>query len=96
MAPAEPITVAVYERTWRRMSTIEHGSEGDLRGSSRSRVDKLVPVLLFGKAGLAAAKMRDKSYLSIGSVSMGIAGSVVDASFFQNYLGMRSEYVAIR
>jgi L-fucose isomerase-like protein len=78
------------------MSTIEHLSEGDLRGSSRSRVNKLVPVLLFGKAGHAAAKMRAKSYLSIGLVSMGIAGSVVDASFFQNHLGMCNEYIAMR
>jgi L-fucose isomerase len=47
----------------------------------------------FAKAGLAVAEMRGKSYLSIGSVSMGIAGSVVDADFFQDYLGMRNEYV---
>ncbi len=36
--------------------------------------------------------MRGKSYLSIGSVSMGIAGSIVDADFFQSFLGMRNEY----
>ena len=29
----------------------------------------------------------------MGSVSMGIAGSIVDSDFFQNYLGMRNEYV---
>jgi len=52
--------------------------------------DKL---LLFAHAGLAVALMRGKSYLSIGSVSMGIAGSIVDENFFQNYLGMRNEYV---
>lgn len=50
-------------------------------------------LLQFAKAGLAAAEMRGKSYLSIGSVSMGIAGSEVDPEFFQNYLGMRNEYV---
>lgn len=50
-------------------------------------------LLAFAKAGLAVAEMRGKSYLSIGSVSMGIAGSVVDPDFFQNYLGMRNEYV---
>jgi L-fucose isomerase len=50
-------------------------------------------LLLFVKAGLAVAQIRGKSYLSIGSVSMGIAGSIVDPSFFQNYLGMRNEYV---
>ena len=37
--------------------------------------------------------MRGKSYLSIGSVSMGIAGSIVNPDFFQEYLGMRNEQV---
>ncbi len=50
-------------------------------------------LLSFAKAGLAAATMRGKSYLSIGSVSMGIAGSIVNSDFFENYLGMRCEYV---
>jgi len=50
-------------------------------------------LLQFTKAGLAVATMRGKSYLSIGSVSMGIAGSQVIPSFFQDYLGMRTEYV---
>jgi L-fucose isomerase len=50
-------------------------------------------LLRFAKAGLAAAEMKGKSYLSLGSVSMGIAGSMVDPAFFQNYLGMRNEYV---
>jgi L-fucose isomerase len=50
-------------------------------------------ILRFVKAGLAVATMKGKSYLSMGSVSMGIAGSIVDADFFQEYLGMRNEYV---
>ncbi len=50
-------------------------------------------ILQFIKAGLAVATMRGKSYLSMGSVSMGIAGSIVNEDFFQNYLGMRNEYV---
>ncbi len=50
-------------------------------------------LLLFARSGLAVAAMKGKSYLSIGSVSMGIAGSVVDDHFFQEYLGMRNEYV---
>ncbi|WP_145331352.1 L-fucose isomerase [Paenibacillus xylanexedens] len=52
--------------------------------------DKL---LRFSRAGLAAAAMKGQAYLSIGSVSMGIAGSIVNDSFFQEYLGMRNEYV---
>jgi len=50
-------------------------------------------ILQFVSAGLAVATMRGKSYLSMGSVSMGIAGSIVDADFFEEYLGMRCEYV---
>lgn len=50
-------------------------------------------LIRFAKAGLAAARMRGKSYLSIGSVSMGIAGSIVDQDFFEEYLGMRVEVV---
>lgn len=50
-------------------------------------------LLGFARAGLAVAIMRGKSYLAIGSVSMGIVGSIVDAEFFQTYLGMRNEYV---
>lgn len=50
-------------------------------------------ILRFVKAGIAASTMRGKSYLSMGSVSMGIAGSIVDASFFEEFLGMRCEYV---
>lgn len=50
-------------------------------------------LLKFARAGIAVATMKNKSYLSIGSVSMGIAGCIVDESFFQDYLGMRNEYV---
>ncbi|NMC38660.1 MAG: L-fucose isomerase [Bacteroidales bacterium] len=50
-------------------------------------------ILRFVKAGLAATFMKGKSYLSMGSVSMGIAGSIVREDFFQEYLGMRNEYV---
>jgi len=50
-------------------------------------------LLSFAKAGLAVAIMRGKSYLAVGSVSMGIAGSIVVPDFFREYLGMRNEYV---
>jgi len=61
--------------------------------------DKTIPddvkekLLRFAKAGLAVAIMRGKSYLAIGSVSMGIAGSIVNPDFLQEYLGVRAEYV---
>ena len=50
-------------------------------------------LLLFARAGLAVAIMRGKSYLAIGSVCMGIAGSMVNPDLFREYLGMRNEYV---
>ncbi len=50
-------------------------------------------LLAFGRAGLAVALMKTRSYLSFGGVAMGIAGSMVNDSFFQDYLGMRCEYI---
>ncbi|MFV0345569.1 MAG: L-fucose isomerase [Bacteroidales bacterium] len=50
-------------------------------------------ILRFTKAALAVAQMKGKSYLSIGYSSMGIAGSMVDTNFFQDYLGIRTEFV---
>ena len=61
--------------------------------------DKTIPadvrdkILLFARAGLAVAMMRGKSYLSMGGVSMGIAGSIVDQPFFEGHLGMRVETI---
>jgi L-fucose/D-arabinose isomerase len=50
-------------------------------------------ILRFVKAGLAVAVMKGKSYLGIGGQCMGIAGSVVDHDFFQDFLGIRVEGV---
>ena len=50
-------------------------------------------ILQFIRSGLAVATMRGTSYLSMGSVSMGIAGSIVEQSLFEKYLGMRVETV---
>ena len=50
-------------------------------------------LIRFAKAAVATAELRGESYLSIGSVTMGIAGSIVDCDFFQEYLGMRNESV---
>jgi L-fucose isomerase len=55
--------------------------------------DVAAKILLFSKAALAVAEMRGKTYLALGSVSMGIAGSIVDHDFLQDYLGMRTETV---
>ena len=50
-------------------------------------------ILRFARAGLAVATMRGKSYLSMGNVAMGIAGSIVNPDFFEKFLGMRCEQV---
>jgi L-fucose isomerase len=61
--------------------------------------DKTIPadvrekIIRFARAGIAAALMRGKSYLGMGGVSMGIAGSIVDQPFFESYLGMRVETI---
>ena len=61
--------------------------------------DKSIPedvqqkILQFVRAGLAVSLMRGKSYLAMGGVSMGIAGSIVDQPFFEDYLGMRVETI---
>lgn len=50
-------------------------------------------LLRFGRASVAAATMRGKSYLQIGSMCMGIGGSIIDQAFMEEYLGMRVESV---
>ena len=50
-------------------------------------------ILRFARCAVAVATMRGKSYLQIGSICMGIAGSIVDVDFFEEYLGMRVESV---
>ncbi len=50
-------------------------------------------LLRFGRAAVAAATMRGKSYLQIGSICMGIGGSIIDPEFIEDYLGMRVESV---
>ncbi len=50
-------------------------------------------LLRFGRAAVAVATMRGKSYLQIGSICMGIGGSIMDSDFMEKYLGMRVESV---
>lgn len=50
-------------------------------------------ILRFARCAVAVGWMKNKSYVNIGSVAMGIAGSYCDASFFQKYLGIRPEWV---
>ncbi|MGG6312678.1 L-fucose isomerase [Paenibacillus macerans] len=70
-----------------------YGEDVQDEGDDRIPADVQAKLLRFARGGLAAAMMRDQAYLSMGSVSMGIAGSMVNDAFFQEYLGMRNEYV---
>jgi L-fucose isomerase len=62
-------------------------------GDKEIPADVAAKILQFARGGLAMAIMRGKSYLGMGGVSMGIAGSIVDQPFFENYLGMRVETI---
>ena len=70
-----------------------YGHDVQDAGDASIPADVREKLLRFARAGLAAATMRGKSYLSMGSVSMGIAGCIIDEGFFQGTLGMRNEYV---
>ena len=70
-----------------------YGTEVQEADDTSIPADVREKLLRFARAGLTVANIRGKSYLSIGAVSMGIAGSIVNQPFFQEYLGMRNEYV---
>ena len=67
----------------------------DVQDADDSTIPKDVQekLLRFAKAGLAVSTMRGKSYLAMGGVSMGIAGSIIDPDFLEKYLGMWYEMV---
>ena len=70
-----------------------YGRDVQDAGDESIPVDVQDKLLRFARAGLAVAEMRGKSYLSMGAVSMGIAGCYVTEPFYKKYLGMRNEYV---
>lgn len=70
-----------------------YGKDVQDAGDTSIPEDVKEKLLRFTKAALAVAQMNGKSYLSIGYSSMGIAGSMVDVNFLQDYLGVRAEFV---
>ncbi len=70
-----------------------YGRDVQDAGDAEIPADVREKILRFVRAGLAAAAMRGKSYLSLGNVSMGIAGSLVNHDFFERWLGIRVETV---
>lgn len=70
-----------------------YGSEVQEADDENIPEDVKEKILRFAKAAIAVGEMRDKVYVNIGGVAMGIAGSDVQAVFLQQYLGMRTEWV---
>ena len=70
-----------------------YGKDVQEAGDETMPEDVVEKLLNFARAGLAVGFMRGKSYLSMGGTSMGIAGSVVDSSFWERTLGMRVEAI---
>ncbi len=70
-----------------------YGRDVQDAGDTSIPEDVQAKILQFIRSGLAVAQMKGKSYLSIGYSSMGIVGSMVDSNFFQDYLGVRCEFV---
>ncbi len=70
-----------------------YGRDVQDAGDQKIPGDVKEKILRFVRSALAVAQMKGKSYLSLGYTSMGIAGSMVNPDFFQEYLGMRTEFV---
>ncbi|MGL4269554.1 MAG: L-fucose isomerase, partial [Plesiomonas sp.] len=70
-----------------------YGEDVQDAGDNRIPQDVQEKLLRFTRAGLAVAAIKGKSYLSLGGVSMGIAGSIVDHDFFESWLGMKVQAV---
>ncbi len=70
-----------------------YGQEVQDKSDKSITPDVQKKILDFARAAVAVGVMRDKSYVNIGAVAMGIAGSAVNVDFLQKYLGMRTEWV---
>ena len=70
-----------------------YGRDVQDAGDKNIPADVQAKILSFVRSGLAVALMRGKSYLGMGGVSMGIAGSIVDQPLFEDYFGMRVETI---
>ncbi|WP_036769653.1 L-fucose isomerase [Photorhabdus australis] len=70
-----------------------YGHEVQDTNDTRIPDDVKEKLLRFARAGLAVASMKGKTYLAVGGVSMGIAGSIVDHNFFESWLGMKVQSV---
>jgi len=70
-----------------------YGHEVQDKDDSSVPGDVKEKILRFARAAIAVGQMKNKAYVGIGSVSMGISGSFLDPAFMQKYLGIRAEWV---
>lgn len=70
-----------------------YGKEVQDADDTSVQADVEEKILRFARAAVAIGQMKDKAYVNIGGISMGIAGSDAQALFMQRYLGMRTEWV---
>lgn len=70
-----------------------YGHDVQDAGDSSIPADVSEKILRFARCAVAVGSMRNKAYVNLGSVSMGIMGSFCDPAFFQKYLGIRAEWV---
>jgi len=70
-----------------------YGKDVQDKGDGEIPADVREKIIRFAQCALAVGQMKNKSYVGIGAVSMGIAGSIVNADFFRKYLGIRPEWV---
>ena len=62
-------------------------------GTSGITEDVKEKILRFARCALVVGQLKNKAYVSIGSVAMGIGGSFLDANRMQKYFGIRAEWV---
>lgn len=62
-------------------------------GDSGITPDVAEKILRFARCALVVGQIKNKAYVSIGSVAMGIGGSFLDANKMQKYFGIRAEWV---
>ncbi len=70
-----------------------YGHDVQDMGDTTIPADVSEKILRFAKCAIAVGQMKNKAYVNIGGVAMGIMGSYIDADFFQKYLGIRAEWV---
>ena len=70
-----------------------YGKDVQDKDEERIPEDVAEKILRFARAAVAVGSMRNKAYVGLGSVAMGIGGSFLDGNLMQKYFGIRAEWV---